>query len=121
MVYRFIINRDPETVRHYMTKAADESRLMGIVDYSEYHATLDELHVFFDANQESEGIRFLNLFMRFQELSSDCTHIRVKLTYRLMSTQLVDMIRHHMSRRIQLKYIVKSYAINLKRKIESRA
>lgn len=58
MIYRFIINRDRETVRSYMSKAAEESQLMGIVDYSEYHSTQDELRVFFDSGQESEASGF---------------------------------------------------------------
>jgi len=116
--YRFRISRELDTVRYYMIKAADESELMGVVDYKEYHQLQDELHVYFESKQELEGIEFLNLFIKFQKVGSDCTLIRAKLTYRLVSTHLIDNVRHWMTGRFQLKMIMKGYAFNLKRKIE---
>lgn len=104
-----------------MTTAADESQLMGIVAYKEYQPLEDELRVFFDPMQESEGIKFLELFMRFHKLGSDCTHIHARLTYRLISTSLFDIFRHWMTGRFHLKYAMKGYAVNLKRKIETWA
>lgn len=101
-----------------MTTAADESQLMGIVARKEYLPLQDELRVFFDPMQESEGIKFLKLFMRFQKVGRDCTHIHAKLTYRLLSTSLFDIVGHWMTDRFYLKYAMKGYAVNLKRKIE---
>ncbi len=102
-----------------MTKAADESQLMGIVAYREYQPLQDELHVFFDPMQKSKGIKFLKLFIRFQKVSSDCTRIYAKLTYRLISTNLIDIVGHWVTVRFQLKIIMIGYAVNLKKKIET--